>query len=92
MTTLVPFQPSNATTPPFQATITLDGVAYSLSVTWNIAGMRWYVTLTDQNGNIAWNGAMVGSPLGFDILLAPGVFSTSTLLYREDTGNFEINP
>ncbi|WP_423244026.1 phage baseplate plug family protein, partial [Burkholderia multivorans] len=57
MTTLVPFQPSNATTPPFQATVTLDGVAYSLSVTWNIAGMRWYVTLTDQNGNIAWNGA-----------------------------------
>ncbi|EJH9638889.1 hypothetical protein NGB03_003059 [Listeria monocytogenes] len=54
--------------------------------------MRWYVTLTDQNSNIAWNGAMVGSPLGFDIPLAPGVFSTSTLLYREDTGNFEITP
>lgn len=54
--------------------------------------MRWYVTLTDQNGNIAWSGGMVGSPLGFDIPLAPGVFSTSTLLYREDTGNFEINP
>ncbi|MBR8141221.1 hypothetical protein KDW55_02445 [Burkholderia sp. AU19243] len=92
MTTLVPFLPSNATTPPFQATVTLDGVAYSLSVTWNIAGMRWYVTLTDQNGNVTWCGAMAGSPLDFDILLAPGIFSTSTLLYREDTGNFEITP
>lgn len=92
MTTLIAFQPSNANTPPFQTTVTLDGISYSLSVTWNIAGQRWYAALTDQNGNIAWSGGMVGSPLGFDILLAPGVFSTSTLLYREDTGNFEVNP
>ncbi|NBI44981.1 MULTISPECIES: phage baseplate plug family protein [Burkholderia] len=92
MTTLIAFNPSNATSPPFQETVTLDGSAYSLSAAWNIAGQRWYVTLTDQNGNVVWSGAMVGSPLGFNILLAPGIFTTSTLLYREDTGNFEISP
>ncbi|WP_186157958.1 phage baseplate plug family protein [Burkholderia gladioli] len=92
MTTLIAFNSSNVTSPPFQETVTLDGVSYSLSVAWNIAGQRWYVTLTDQNGNIVWSGAMVGSPIGFDIPLAPGIFSTSTLLYREDTGNFEVNP
>ncbi|WP_186194468.1 phage baseplate plug family protein [Burkholderia gladioli] len=92
MTTLIAFNPSNVTSPPFQETIALDGVSYSLSVAWNIAGQRWYVTLTDQNGNIVWSGALVGSPIGFDIPLAPGIFSTSTLLYREDTGNFEVGP
>jgi hypothetical protein len=92
MTTLIPFQPSNVTTPPFQATVTLDSVAYSATVTWNIAGQRWYLTLTDQSGNVAWNGAMVGSPLDADIYLAPGIFLSSTILYREDTGNIETNP
>lgn len=92
MTTLIPFQPSNATTPPFQSTVTLDGAAYALTVTWNIAAQRWYVTLTDQNGNVTWCGAMVGSPLGADIVLAPGIFVSSTILYREDTGNIEVTP
>ncbi|WP_070105612.1 phage baseplate plug family protein [Burkholderia plantarii] len=92
MTTLIAFTPSNATTPPFQETVTLDGAAYLLAVTWNVAGQRWYASLTDQNGNVAWSGAMVGSPLSFDIPLAPGIFTTSTLLYREDSGNFEVGP
>ena len=88
--TLIPFIPSNSSSPPFQATVTLDGSSYSLAATWNIAGQRWYVTLTDLNGNMVWSGALIGSPLTADILLAPGIFSTSTLLYREDTGNFEV--
>lgn len=90
--TLIPFTPNNNASPPFSQTVTLDNVSYSLNVTWNIAGQRWYAALQDQSGNVAWMGALIGSPLGFDILLAPGVFQTSTLLYRADTGNFEITP
>ena len=92
MTTLIAFTPNNSNAPPFQTIFTLDGVSYNGSVTWNIAGQRWYLTITDQAQNVIWNGAMIGSPLNYDIPLAPGIFSLSTLLYREDTGNFEVNP
>lgn len=92
MTTYVAFLPNVNGNPPFQTVFTLDGVSVTGSVTWNIAGQRWYLTLTDQSGNVLWCGAMIGSPLNFDIPLAPGVFETSTILYRADTGNFEVSP
>lgn len=92
MTTLVVFTPNNNSSPPFSTTVTLDNVSYSLNVTWNISGQRWYAALQDQSGNVIWMGALIGSPLGYDIPLAPGIFQTSTILYRADTGNFEVNP
>ena len=90
--TLIPFQVSQTSAPPFQATMTLDGQSYTGSATWNVTGQRWYFTLTDLNGNVVWSGALVGSPSTADIYLAPGLFTASTVLYREDTGNFEVNP
>jgi hypothetical protein len=90
-TTLIAFSPSNSASPPFSATVTLDNVSYQLVVTWNIAGQRWFASLQDQSGTAIWSGALVGSPLGYDILLAPGIFTSSTLLYRADTGNFEVS-
>jgi hypothetical protein len=92
MTTYIAFAPSPTLTPPFQVTVTLDNVAYNLTAMWNFAAQRWYVSLTNASGSSVWYGAMVGSPLGYDILLAPGIFTTSTILYREDSGNFEITP
>ncbi len=92
MTTLVQFTPVNTATPPFQATFTLDGKPYLGTVTWNISGQRWYLTLYAQGGSVVWCGALVGSPLASDIYLAPGIFTTSTILYRADTGNFEVTP
>ncbi|HQT24968.1 MAG TPA: hypothetical protein PLK99_00015, partial [Burkholderiales bacterium] len=81
--TLIPFTPSNAVVPPFQTLMVLDGSTYHAVATWNVYAQRWYLTLTDQNGNLAWNGPIIGSPMGFDIPLAPGIFQTSTVLYRE---------
>jgi hypothetical protein len=92
MTTLIQFAPNNSSSPPFSAQLTLDGTAYLGNVAWNIYGQRWYLSIVDQSGSVKWIGAMVGSPLGYDIHLAPGVFSTSTILFREDTGNIEVNP
>lgn len=89
-TTTIAFSPSTTASPPFQAIFTLDSASYTASVTWNMAAQRWYLTLTDADGAVTWCGAMVGSPLSTDILLAPGIFTTSTLLYREDSGNFEV--
>jgi hypothetical protein len=92
MTTYIPFQPNNNSAPPFQTNITMDGNQYASLVTWNLSGQRWYMAINDQNGNNVWTGAMIGSPLTHNIYLAPGIFSTSTILYREDTGNIEVNP
>lgn len=90
--TTIAFTPNNNSSPPFSTTVTLDNVSYSLNVTWNISGQRWYASLVDQSNTPIWTGALIGSPLGFDILLAPGIFATSKLLFRADTGNFEISP
>lgn len=92
MTTYVSFTPAPSASPPFQTVLTLDSASVVATVTWNIAGQRYYLTLTDQAGNLLWSGAMVGSPLGTNIYLAPGIFTASTILYRADTGNFEITP
>lgn len=92
MTTYIAFSPNNNSSPPFQSIFTLDNVDYTGTVTWNVTGARWYFTLSDQSGNVIWNGALIGSPTDSDIYLAPNVFTTSTILYREDTGNFEVNP
>lgn len=90
--TSINFTPNPNGSPPFQTTVTLDGAPYGLSVTWSLAGQRWYMTLTDANGSVAWSGAMVGSPLTSDIYLAPGIFQTSTILWREDSGTIEVTP
>jgi hypothetical protein len=92
MTTLIALSLNNSTSPPFSYVFTLDSASYPGSVTWNITAQRWYFTLSDQFANVVWNGPLVGSPPGFDIPLAPGIFGTSTILWREDTGNFEVNP
>jgi hypothetical protein len=90
--TTIAFAPSNTSAPPFQTTVTLDGNTYGLSVAWNIAGQRWYCTLADQYGDLVYSAALAGSPPGYDIPMAPGMFQTSTLLYRSGTGNFEVSP
>lgn len=92
MTTLIQFNPNNLSSPPFSTSLTLDGTPYVGNVTWNIYGQRWYLSIVDQSGSVKWSGAMVGSPLGYDIYLAPGIFTSSTILFREDTGNIEVNP
>jgi hypothetical protein len=90
--TLIPFTPSNASNPPFSTPVTLDGGSYVANVTWSFYGQRYYMSIVDVSGTVIWTGAMVGSSLNHDVLLAPGIFSQSTILYREDTGNIEVNP
>lgn len=91
VTTYISFQPQPNTSPPFQAPVTLDAGTYSLTCWWSILG-RWYYTITDQSGNVIVTASLVGSPDDAAIFLAPGIFQTSTILYRASTGNFEIVP
>ena len=90
--TIIPFQPNSTNAPPFLATVTLDGVSYSLIAMWNLYRGDWYISLIDQSGNLIVNQPLIGSPPDSNIYLAPGAFTTSTLLYRVSTGNFEIGP
>lgn len=92
MTTTISFQPNSNKTPPFSAIVTLDGSSYTLAAMWNFYRGDWYIQLINQTGQIVLNQPLISSPQGFDILLAPGLFTTSTLVFRESTGQFEINP
>jgi len=92
MTTLIPFQPNGKVLPPFQTTLMLDGQSVGAQAQWSMASQRWYLILIDSQGNRLWTGPMVGSSLDFDIPLAPGIFTTSTLIYRAPTGNLEVSP
>lgn len=88
--TLIPFQPNSNNAPPFSAIVTLDGSPYTLIAMWNFYRKWWYISLSDQNGNLVVNQPLIGSPPDSNIILAPGIFKTSTLVYRTSTGNFEV--
>lgn len=90
--TTIQFVTSNAATPPFQAQLTLDGNPYTLVAMWNLYRGDWYVSITDQSGNLVCNSPLIGSPPNANIYLFPGLFTTSTLLYRPSTNNFELGP
>ncbi len=90
--TVLPFSPSPTAAPPFSAIITLDGQSYNLIAAWNFYRGDWYISLTDQSGNLIVNQPLIGSPPDANIELAPGIFSSSTLVYRPSTGNFEVTP
>ena len=92
MTTIVQYNPLPFSSPPFQANFVLDGANYSGVARWNFAAQRAYFTLTDASGNVTWSGPLIGSPPNYDIPLALGIFQSSTILYREGAGQFEVNP
>jgi Domain of unknown function (DUF6983) len=93
MTTSIPFAPVNsATAPPFQFAATFDGNSYTVQVKWNISGQRFYVHIYDNSFTLILCIAMAASPPGFDINLVTGVFTTSTLIFRDNTQNFEVSP
>ena len=92
MTTYVRLNLVPNASPPWKGQFTLYGQAYQGIVTWNFAAQRYYMSLAQNQQPPVWYGPLIGSPLDFDILLAPGVFQNSTILYRADTGNFEVNP
>lgn len=83
------FQPSvNA---PFQFQPTLDGQTYTVIVTWNLFGQRYFVSCYSLAGALVFSVPMVGSPLDFDISLSAGYF-TSTLIWRVQNNQFEVSP
>lgn len=60
MTTLIDFVPSTAAIPTH--TVTLDGASYTLTVTWNTFGERYFINLYDLSGNLIVSRPLIGSP------------------------------
>jgi hypothetical protein len=90
MTTFIQFNPQQNQN--FQFNPTLDGVPYVAVVTWNIYGMRYYISVYDISRNLISYIPLVGSPDNYDINLMFGYFTSSTLVYRVSSNNFEISP
>lgn len=90
MTTLIQFNPVEGSN--FQFNCTLDGQPYTAIITWNFYSPRYYINIYDTGGNLIVINPLTGSPDNFDIDLIFGYFTTSTLVYRVSSNNFEINP
>jgi hypothetical protein len=59
LTTLTPFSPLPDA--PFAFSATFDGASYTVTVTWNLFSQRWYVSVTDNGGNLVFMLALIGS-------------------------------
>ena len=62
MSTITPFNPpQNAN---FQFEPTLGGQTYTVIVTWNLFGQRWYINIFRLDGTLVLSEALIGSPNG----------------------------
>ncbi|WP_336981842.1 MULTISPECIES: hypothetical protein [unclassified Cedecea] len=68
----------------------LDGTVYTCQMKWNIAAQRWYLLITDSSDNAVMNTAIVGSTSSGGINLIDGVFTTTTMIWREKNGQIEV--
>lgn len=59
MTTFVLFRPT--TFAPFSFVATLDGQQYTITITWNVFGQRWYFNATALDGTPVVSEGLVGS-------------------------------
>lgn len=89
MATFVAFAPTPQA--PFEFQATLDGSVYTVVVTWNIFGRRYYVNVYALDQTLIVALPMIGSPDDYDISLVAGYFA-STLVFRQANAQFEINP
>ena len=89
-TTLFPFTPSVTQNFSFQPT--LDGQQYNAIVTWSLFGQRWVVNIYSLQGVWVLSKPLRSSPQNYNINLIEGYFTTSSLVYREASNNFEVSP
>ena len=90
MTTFTQFTP--AVDSNFSFSPTLDGLQYTVVVTWGLFGQRWIMNLYTLQNVLIVTIPLTGSPDGYDINLVEGYGYTSTLVYRAPTNNFEVSP
>ena len=90
MTTFIKFDPVPSAN--FQFNCTLDTQPYTVIVTWNTYSPRYFINIYNTAGNLIVTNPLTGSPDNYDINLVFGYFTTSKLVYRVSSNNFEITP
>lgn len=90
MTTYTQFTPTINQNFSFQPT--LDNQQYNAVLTWNLFGQRWILNIYNLQNVLVLQKPLRSSPMGYDVNLIKGYFSTSSLIYRESTNNFEVSP
>lgn len=68
----------------------LDGRIYDCQLKWNIAAQRWYLNITDNSGKRKLTIPVVASPVGYDINLLVGAFTTTKMVWRYSDGQIEV--
>jgi len=81
MSVTIPFAPSTTASPPFSASVTLAGNAYTLQAVWNAYKGNWYFQLTDSNGNLIVYAALNGAPNGGTLNLVGAYVTGGSLVY-----------
>lgn len=89
-TTLYQFVPGVNENFSFQPTF--DGQQYTVVVSWSLMGQRWVVNIYSLDGALIMERALRSSPNNYNINLLQGYFTTSTMIYRAGTNNFEVSP
>lgn len=76
---------------PFQFLATLDGADYTVIVTWNVSGRRWYISIIASDGTLVLYIPLIASDVAHsdDISLTAGYFTTR-LIFRDQLQQFEI--
>lgn len=100
--TATPFAPSAIAAQQFQAVLTnnvaslanafVGTATYNVTVLWNTYGQRWFVLISDQNGNVIVNKPLVSSPPGYPISMIAGYFTGSSMVFLEGTETFLVTP
>lgn len=85
----IPYAFAPSPVAPFQFQPTLDGAAYTCIVSWNVYGQRYYLAVYSLQGVRVLTVAMVASPLGYDVSLTAGYFTTK-IVWRQVTGVIEV--
>ena len=68
----------------------LDGTVYTCQMKWNIASQRWYLLILNNAGKPVLNTSVVGSTATAGINLIAGIFSATTMIWREKNGQIEV--
>lgn len=86
-TAIIPFLPTP--TAPFQFQAVLDGEAFTVVVTWNLFGQRWFANIYTVDSVLLLSIGMVGSPLDRDISLTAN-YTRTMLVWRPARTQFEV--
>ena len=90
MTTIVKFDQTSTANFTFKPE--LDGNIYVAVCTYNSSAPRFYISIYDTARTLIMIRPIIGSPDNYDINMLSGFFTTSKMVYRVSSNQFEVTP